>query len=150
MIPAIALFFAGCIEDTEPVWEQYNADDNSVVIAVGQADLLPDVEIVLTSSSGTIPIGVGSVSPGGGPIGTLHAISVVVDGAYAAEVDRAAIRTDSEGRGEDEYDLDADSAGEGYWYSELESVGSDGESRSDTLTFRLYQEVESSDDGTGS
>ena len=76
------------------------------------------------------------------PVGTLHTVTVEVLDDYAEDVDRATVVTASDGRGKDEYDLDRDSAGEGIWVFELNSVGEDDEVRTDTFTFRLYEEEE--------
>jgi hypothetical protein len=140
-----ALVVAACDTDTETKWDQYNADDNTVDVQVGTTcDPSPcdPVETTLTSNTGAVEVGSGTVDPGGGPIGTLHTVEVVVSDDYAEDVGRVTVKTDSGDRGTDEYDLVKDSTGEGYWTTEIESVGEEGEVRTDTLTFRLYQEVE--------
>ena len=148
----LTLLFA-CVEDDETSYVQYNGDDQSVTVDVGVETRyvlaedgvteIPEVaSVVLTSSTGTVELGTGTVSPSAGPIGTIHTVTVEVVEEYAADIDRATVRTDSGGRGEDEYDLERDSTGEGYWVFELESEGEDGEQRTDTLTFLLYEEVE--------
>jgi hypothetical protein len=83
-------------------------------------------------------VGLARVDPGGGPIGTSHEIVIEVFDAYQDVVDRASVRTSSPGRGEDEYDLDQDSADEGVYLITLESEGDLDELREDTLTFRLW------------
>jgi len=136
-----------CEEDAEPTYEQYNADDESVAIEVGADEELADVATSLHSSTGEVEIGAATVGPGGGPIGTLHTVIVEVFDEYASDIARASVRTASGDRGEDEYDLDADSTGEGIWKIEIQSVGEEGEVREDTLTFRLWKEVVEEDDG---
>lgn len=146
----IALWWmlGACEKKVETSFEQYNAEDNTVDIEVGAASELPSVETVLTSNTGTIEIGVGSVDPGGGPVGTEHTVRVQVYPDYKDDIDRVTVRTDSgEGRGEDEYDLDKDSTGEGYWVLDLVSCCEGDTERTDTLTFRLYEEVAVEDDG---
>ena len=55
-------------------------------------------------------------------------------------MDRVSVRTSSGERGEDEYDLVQDSAGDGFWLLQIESVGEEGEQRTDTFELRLWQE----------
>jgi len=136
----LATLLLGCPE-TDADWVQYNAEDDSLEVQVGVAELQEDGSVALYSSTGLVEIGTASISPGGGPIGTEHSISVEVSDDYANDVDRVSIRTDSEDRGEDEYDLESDSAGEGLYATTLVSVGDDGEVRTDTLTFRLWYDA---------
>jgi len=142
-----------CTTEDAATYTQYNAADNSVEVDVGSETRtvlaedgvteLPEVaSVALTSSTGAVQVGLGGVTPSAGPIGTLHTVSVTLDDAYAADVDRVAVLTKSGDRGSDEYDLERDSAGEGYWLFELESVGEEGEVRTDTFSFRLYVEDE--------
>ncbi len=149
---ALALVVA-CTTEEAATYTQYNAADNSVEIDVGSETRIvladdgvteiPEVaSVTLTSSTGAVAVGLGEVSPSAGPLGTLHTVSVAIDDAYSADVDRVAVLTESGERGSDEYDLERDSAGEGYWLFELESVGDEGEMRTDTFTFRLYVEDE--------
>ena len=139
--------FAGCNKADDTSWSQYNAEDNTVSIDVGAAEVEDAVSVTLTSNTGSVELGSGTVDPGGGPIGTMHTISVVVSDDYASDIDRVSVRLDSGDRGEDEYDLDADATGEGYWVYQLYSVGDEGETRTDTLTFRLWEAVTSTDTG---
>jgi len=148
----LALLFA-CVEDEEVTYAQYNGDDESVSVDVGAdtryvldedgVEVPETVSVSLMSSTGAVEVGTGTVSPSAGPIGTVHAVMVEISSDYAGDVDRVAVRTASDGRGEDQYDLERDSAGEGYWVFELESQGEDGEERTDTLTFLLYTEEDS-------
>ncbi|GDX80121.1 hypothetical protein LBMAG42_19320 [Deltaproteobacteria bacterium] len=139
----LVFVLVGCDDTTTTSWEQYNAEGDSVTVAVGAAELSAAVSTTLHSSTGEVEIGTASVDPGGGPIGTTHTVLVSVTDTYAADVDRVSVRTTSEGRGEDEYDLDADSTGTGIFKKELVTHGSETETREDTLTFRLWTAVES-------
>lgn len=142
---ALVFSLAGCASTDEVTWTQYNASDNAVTIEVGAAEELDPVSVELTSNTGAVALGTGSVSPGGGPVGTLHTITVEVSEDYASDIGRVSARLDSGERGVDEYDLDADATGEGYWVLELTSVGSVDEVRADTLTFRLWSSDSSGD-----
>jgi hypothetical protein len=66
---------------------------------------------------------------------------------YASGVGRVSVRTSSGERGEDEYDLVADSTGEGIWLFQLTSQGEGGEARTDTFTFRLWASDDQADTG---
>lgn len=134
-----ALPLASCKDSTEPVWEQFNATTDTCAVEVGAAELLEAATTVLHSSSGEVEVGTATVDPGGGPVDTEHRITVQVDDAWEATVDRASVRTDSGSRGEDEYDMDADSADEGLYVLTLVSVGDPGETRTDVLTIRLWE-----------
>lgn len=148
-LPALlALSLLACNnKDEEVVYEQWNATDDTLDVAVGAA-LGDPVSIDLHSSTGAVVVGTATVDPGSGPVGTEHTLTVIVADEYANIVDRASVRTASGDRGEDEYDLVADSAAEGYFVLELVSVGEEGEQRTDTLTFRLW-DIEGDDDGEG-
>lgn len=139
MLAAVWLLL-GCASEEETVWEQYNSGGESVDVQVGTADVLNPVQVPLTSSTGAVEIGVATVTPGGGPIGTLHDVLVEVYADYDSDVDRVSVRTSSGERGEDEYDLVQDSAGDGFWLLQIESVGEEGEQRTDTFELRLWQE----------
>lgn len=136
----------GCTKDEDTTWTQYNAEDNTVSIDVGVAEVTDAETVTLTSNTGSVEIGQGTVDPAGGPIGTTHTITVEVYEDYASDIDRASVRLDSGDRGQDEYNLDEDATGEGYWVIQLESVGDEGETRTDTLTFRLWTEDAASGD----
>ena len=151
LLLAPALLGSTCQGDEEPSWVQFNGSDDQVTIQVGAAEELDPVSTELHSSVTGIVVGSATVTPGGGPIGTQHSILLVVDDEWENEVGRATVRTDSGDRGKDEYDLLSDPADEGYYGLELISQGSEGEVRSDTLTFRLWcdaNDAESSGDDT--
>ncbi len=137
----------GCNKDPEVTYTQFNAGDDTLEIEVGTTDKVPSVTIDLHSTTGEVTVGTAEVDPGGGPIGTEHEIVVIVEDAYENVVDRVSVRTDTPDRGEDEYDLDADSADEGFYKTILVSVGDPGEVRTDTLTFRLWDEDDDEDSG---
>lgn len=132
---------AACSKEVETEWVQFNAPDDLVSVEVGASDVGEAVTTDLHSTSGSVVIGSGTVSPGSGPIGTDHEVTVVVDDAYESIVTRATVRLDAGARGVDEYELDQDSADHGRWWVVLTSVGDEGETRTDTVTFRVWEEV---------
>jgi len=136
----LLLLAIGCKDEEEVTWVAYNSDADRLEIEVGAADLLDPVQIPLTSSTGAIEVGTATVTPGGGPVGTIHDVLVEIAEDYDSDVDRVSVRTESGARGEDEYDLDQDSAGEGVWLVQIQSVGEADEQRTDTLHILLWQE----------
>ena len=138
---------SGCKKDDEPTYTQFNLENESLEIQVGAAKTEPARTIVLHSSTGEVTVGTAEVDPGGGPIGTEHVIVVIVEDAYENVVDRVSVRTDSAERGADEYDLDPDSADEGFYKITLVSVGEPDEVRTDTFTIRLWDEDDDEDSG---
>lgn len=147
-VPALllaALTLLACKKDEEPVYLQFNGENDTLTILVGEAELLPEVTAELTSSTEEVLVGTVSVDPGGGPIGTEHAMVVVIDDLYEHIVDRVSVRLDAGDRGEDEFELQQDSADEGVWKLTLVSVGEEGEVREDTLTVNCW-DLEDDDD----
>jgi hypothetical protein len=143
----LVLSLVACDEESETSWTQYNADGDQVEIEVGVPELQPEVSTILHSSTGQVEIGVASVDPGGGPVGSLHTVLVTVYADYSADVGRVSVRTDSGDREVDEFDLDVDSTGTGIFKAELRSVGAESETRTDTLTFRVWTESSEGDSG---
>jgi hypothetical protein len=138
----------GCKKDDEPTYTQFNEENENLEINVGiKAISKTTAQITLYSSTGEVTVGTAKVDPDGGPIGTEHVIVVEVEDAYENVVDRVSVRTDSAERGEDEYDMDPDSADEGFYKLTLVSVGAPGEVRTDTFTIRLWDEDDDEDSG---
>jgi hypothetical protein len=71
----LVLSLVACDEESETSWTQYNADGDQVEIEVGVPELQPEVSTILHSSTGQVEIGVASVDPGGGPVGSLRSSS---------------------------------------------------------------------------
>lgn len=143
-----------CASDEEVIYTQFNADTDLLTIQVGTTDVLDPSSISLYSTTGTVEIGTATADPGGGPIGTEHTLTVEVYDDWENDISRVSVRTDSGDRGEDEYDLEADSADEGLFQIVLVSVGDEGESREDTFTIRVWEDdstdSEDSSSDTGS
>ncbi|NOY24584.1 MAG: hypothetical protein GXP62_01805 [Oligoflexia bacterium] len=132
--------FLACSNSTEVTYTQFNGTDDTVTIKVGVAELLDPVSADLTSTTGEVIVGHFDVDPGGGPIGTEHAIVVEVYDAYQQIVDRVSVRLDSGARGEDEFELEQDSADEGVWKLSIVSAGDTNEVRDDTLNVRCWDQ----------
>lgn len=139
------MILGSCNKETEVTYTQINGTSDSLEVEVGIDELLDAVQIPLTSSTGQVEVGYAWVDPSGGPIGTEHEIVVEVYDAYQDLVDRTSVRVSSPDRGDDEFDLDRDSADEGFYKIVLQTNGSDGELRTDTLTFRLWDSDQDTD-----
>lgn len=140
-LPLLVVLLSGllaCDKEEEATYSQFNGSDDTLTIQVGSSDALDAVSIELTSTTGEVVVGTASVDPGGGPVGTEHAIVVEVYDAYQHIVDRVSVRMDAGSRGEDEFELTQDSADEGVWKTTLVSAGEADEVREDTLTVRCW------------
>ena len=137
------LLALSCGDDDEETYVLFNNSDDAMVIYIG-SEVMEANTIDLTSSTGENVVGTATVDPQGGPCGTEHTIIVIVSEEYEDQVDRVTVVTDSGDRGTDEYDLEQDSADEGYYKLSLKTTGEPGETREDTLNFKLYELVEDS------
>lgn len=140
-----------CSGDDEISYQQFNSNNDLISVEVGVAELLPAVAEDVTSSTGEVVIGSVTVDPGGGPVGTNHNLVVIIDDDWEAQVDRVSVLPyplDVEDAGSFEYDLEQDSADEGYYKTILESVGDEGEVRTDTFLVRVWQVESVGTDGT--
>jgi len=109
-------------------------------------DLGEPVVIELRSTSGASRVGQATIDPGSGPVGTVHTLLVEIDEDYEERVRRAEVETATESRGTWTIPLDQDSAEAGLWIRELVSLGAEGEVRTDTFRFELYELVEPTPD----
>lgn len=137
MFPFVTWLFS-CSNEGEFSYLQFNSVDDQVSIPVGVDELLPDTSISLFSSTGSIEIGTANVSPGGGPFGTEHTITVEVFDNYEDKVSFASIRTMTD-RGNETYTMNVDSADEGLYVLNLVSVGVETETREDIFYVSLYR-----------
>lgn len=125
-------------EETQADPNQFNAHDESLSILVGIADLQDPQARSLFSSTGIVEVATAQISPGGGPIGTLHQIQVEIAEEYTENIQEVRINIDSGTRGYLEYILTQDSAQTSLYFLELESVGEEGEEREDVFVFSLW------------
>lgn len=127
-----------CLDGADATYLRYNADGDGVQVQVGEPVSTAADEVELTSTTGTVAIGTGSVSPDAGPVGTEHALEVRLDEAYADQVDRVFAESSSS-RGSLTHELIQDSADTSYWRVDVESLGDADEARTDTFTFLLWR-----------
>jgi hypothetical protein len=143
---------SGCKKDDEIVWDRFNWDKDLLEVDITRDDLLGDPResdlwsSVAKKSDNNEPVGSAVVEPGSGPIGTHHDLYVYIGEDFEEAVGRASIEVDSGPRGLVEYELQRDPAYIGTWGITIESLGSVGESRIDTIKILLWSE--STEDGS--
>lgn len=146
LLPLLALpLVASTCSEVEIAYDQVNQSSDALTVEVGVPDELDPVEGDLSSNTGAVVVGVASVAPGGGPVGTVHGLTVVVDDAYQDQVDLVRVVAQADGRDDRTFDLTQDAFDEGIWVTELESFGADDEVRTDTLSIQLL-DVSGDDD----
>lgn len=127
-----------CSSTEDVAWTQFNGANDELTVEVGTGVRGDGASVALTSSTGAVEVGEGSVDAAAVPVGDIVTLRVQVLEPWYAEVDRVSVRVASGARGDDEVDFERDSAGVGFWELQLESVGDAGETRTDTFTFRLW------------
>jgi len=162
-LPSRALAFLCCIavgaagpacnNDDEIDWVQFNTEGDTLLVAVGAEEpveqssrcrdepfLCDGLEgcICLRSSLQANDVGLATIDPTYGPVGTRHVLEVEVLDDFQDIVQRVTVLASGE-RGEEELELRQDSADAGNWAVTLESLGAPGEERTDTLEVRLYE-----------
>lgn len=131
------LALGGCDLTNDAGWVRFNADGQTVALSVGPDAPSEDGELTLLSTTESVEVGSLTVSPGGGPVGTEHAIVVVVEDDFEDQVDRVTLVTRGD-RGSQTHLLVQDSADPGLWQIDIVSLGADDEVREDELLLRLW------------
>jgi hypothetical protein len=142
---SLVFLCVSCTDDAEVTYEQFNASDEDLIVAVGD-EVGAVQEIVMFSNTGTVEIGVGSVDPDSGPVGTVHTIEVSIYDSWAHMVDGVDISVSSSERVEQEFSLVSDSAEEGLYRLEITSAGYEDEARTDTITLLVLDIVGDADE----
>ena len=149
----VSLAALGGCQGDDINWVEFNAEGETLVIEVTAADELPGEEITLDlmSNLGLTNVGTATVTPGSGPVGTLHLLTVEVFDTYEAIVGRVTVDVQSQAvadldedgkkdsRGEGLFELEHDNANVGAWALTLQSLGAPGETREDRFTIVLWQ-----------
>lgn len=128
-------------------WARFNGEEDVATIEVtagGEAGA--PVTIELRSTSGASRVGEATIDPGSGPVGTVHTVLVTIDEDYVERVRRAEVETATESRGTWTIPLEQDSAEAALWIRDIVSLGADGETRTDTFRFELYELIEPTPD----
>jgi len=133
----------------EVTWVRFNGNDFVEVQVTAAEEPGPAVSTDLTSTTGAVLLGSGSVDPGAAPVGTDHEVVVRIDDAYEETVGRVSVEVDAGPRGIEEFDLRQDSADHGYWWLRVRSVGDVGEERTDRFTFLLWVPDDAGEVDTG-
>lgn len=135
-----ALLFASlasCPGDAN--WDRFNGLEDELSLELTSDAVGDAVTTDLNSTTGAVVVGTATIDPGSGPSGTRHVVLVDVDDEFEETVGRVSIFVDAGSRGREEFELVRDSADIGIWEVELESFGEEGETRTDTVSFRLWQ-----------
>jgi hypothetical protein len=144
----VLLTLLGCAEEDVVEYEQLNSSEDALEIQVGLQEESAALTLDLNSNTGAFVVGTATIEPGGGPVGTLHTLTVLItDEDLANKVDLVSVITSAQGRSDEEFDLVADSADETFFRTELVSVGGDEEQRTDLLYVRVL-DVVGDNDGT--
>ena len=131
-------------------WTRFNADDRvEVQVTATGTEPGPAVETNLTSTTGGTVVGSAEVDPGSGPVGTDHQVWVRVADAWEDTVTRVSVEIDSGERGVETFELERDSADHGLWWLQIASEGAEGETRTDTFEFQLWEPGEDTAADTG-
>lgn len=136
----------GICSDDDAYYKPFNGDDDAVELAVGPSDDLEPISVDLYSNTGSILVGVGTVTPGAAPVGTDHDVSVEVLEDFEETVERVTIEVEAGDRGTSEHVLRQDSADRGLWKVAITSRGEEGEIRTDRLRFVLWEAAEKNDE----
>ncbi len=150
--------------DDELVPELFNADDQDITVLVQPEctdEELAPASLTLLSNVAKREIGIASVSPGCGPVGTDHDIVVEVFDDWQELVDEARVVaipeavSDLDGDGERDardratYTLERDLSDIGLFALELRSLGAADEAREDRWRIRLLTFPEDAEDEGG-
>ena len=127
-----------CTDDSEPAYEQFNAQGEVLEVQVGEPEVGEMALIELHSSTGAIRIGDASIDPDAGPSGSVHDLEVRILEDYVHQVDRVSVEIDAGDRGSQSYDLQADSADEALYRLEIQSFAQDSEQRTDVLEIQVW------------
>lgn len=147
----VALGLSACTNNGSG-WVDFNAPDQQFVVEVTAEGTAPGpmISLDLESNVGGVPLGIATLDPGSGPVGTKHELHVDVFDDFQEQVGRASVEVDSEAvsdldgdgepdsRGVLEYELPRDSADSGVFELTLQSQGAVGEVREDLFTVHLW------------
>lgn len=152
----LALLPIAACTNSDVVWVPFNAEDQTLEVQVLPAgsEVGEAVSLDLMSNLGLTNVGVATIDPGSGPVGTEHQLTVQVFDEFEGFVGRvtAGVNPEAvedldgdgeiESRGSEEYELLQDSADPGAWAITVQSLGADDERRRDTFTVALWQPEE--------
>ena len=143
MFALFGVLFIACDESSEDSYNLFNSDTDQFEVSIGIEEETEVETLDLHSSTGQVIVGTATLSPGGGPIGTEHQLVIEVENTWETDVTQVILMIDSGDRGTKEYVLDRDSADAGYHQIDIQSVGEEGEVRTDLFIIQLYAEEES-------
>lgn len=128
-----------CNEDETLGLVRFNNPADTLTVQVTAAgDVGEPIETNLRSNTGSVIVGMATIDPGSGPVGTDHQVQVWVEPDYQDRVIRSRVVATGE-RGEQIHPMQRDSAEPRLWQLQLRSYGSEGEVRSDTFAIELWR-----------
>ena len=133
-----ASLWVGCTAEED--WARFGeAAEVKVDVGVDEATAVAVTDEVVGEVAREEVIAQVEVFPSGGPVGTVHALSVHVEEDFETTVQRVQVRVDAGSYGVDSFDLRQDPAFVGEWGMDLESLGVQGErARKDTFRITLW------------
>ena len=134
---ALLAGIGSCLQGGATYWAPYNHNADSLSVSVG-VEAGEDATLELSSTTGMTVLGTATISPGSGPVGTEHVVSVHLDEPFEVDVGRVSVEAESV-RGITLHKLIQDSADPGLWVVSVTSLGDDDEVRDDTFRFVLWQ-----------
>ena len=128
----------GCTSEED--WSRFGqAAEVRVDVGIEEVTAVAAIGAVVGEVARAEAIAEVEVFPSGGPVGTVHALSVHVEEEFETTVQRVQVRVDAGRYGVDTFDLRQDPAFVGEWGMDLESLGVQGEkARKDTFRITLW------------
>ncbi len=141
----LVLIVTGCAAEED--WSKFGRFAE-VVIDVGVEETAePATAEIVGEVANDEVIAMVDVLPSGGPVGTVHALSVQVEEDFESTIQRVEVRVDAGKYGMDSFTLRQDPAFVGEWGLDLESLGVAGEKpREDTFRITLWTLEDISDE----
>jgi hypothetical protein len=141
----LVLMVSGCAAEED--WSKFGRFAE-VVIDVGvEETTVPAEAVVVGEVAEDQVIATVEAFPSGGPVGTVHALSVQVEEDFESTIQRVEVRVDAGKYGMDSFTLRQDPAFVGEWGLDLESLGvPGGKVRKDTFRITLWTLEDTSDE----
>ena len=135
----------------EPDYESVNDADNCIEVQIRPGEASVDSAVIdVSDQNGARTVGTLTVTPGAGPVNTLHVFVLELsEPGFAAEVDRAVLTTDNNfadrtdgGIGLSDFVMQTVPGSDGGFDAELDSGGEEGETRTDTFCVHTQRVIE--------
>ena len=134
------ILLVGCDPNAGEEWRRFNNESDVLNLEI-QDQIGPDLTIDITSNTGAVVVGTGTLSPGSGPVGTQHVLLIEVANEWEERIGRASITSIGK-RGVEEYDMRQDAADPGIFDLTLVSLGAKDETRTDQWLINLWEPID--------